>query len=1647
MKKILFFLTLFLLGAGMSFAQNEAKIGTTEYPTLEEAIAAATSGDVVEIIVANCGITNTTVIPAGITIKGLGKTSTTMLIESTSGSGMTLNNANVTLRDMTIDGSQITSGGYKTLVNVSADGCLITDVVMTGGGYSTWNSSILVETLPSTATFTVSNSTISGSFRGVLRESCSANIVINNCDIDAVYPFNIDGGSGGTVTVTGGALHGWTSYSEVDQVTFNNVELSMGNSGYNNVAAYVNTTFNNCTLNDNIVIYAQASGFTFEFNDCTNDGVPVTTENFTELFPSDPDVWNACVTVVNEVILVGTQTQLDAAAASGPATVNTQMTQSFAYDGNLSPAITTLSVKGGDSGNNKITFTNCTATNGVLSVTGDLASFTCGGATINFENVAVLLGENASFTVNGQTDFFKPAQYYIIKETANGNGTYTYSTQYVGVATIGETGYPTLAAAVAAVHTGTPTTITILTNLNLYDAAGNLSNKIITFTGTPTDTLTLTDASHAQTDADGSKLTFENITLKNDMTTDVYRGINHLNTFTINNCEVIGFMMGYAENFICNNCTFTKTDKYHMWTYGSNCTFNNCTFNSYNNGNCKAINVYWDSPTTYRVIAFNDCAFNSDPAVTTETNSAIQINSGVVNSKTPCFVVYINNCTVNGYINNSSTVTGYANLVNNKSGSVGTTLYIDGVQILNQGSCDPVAKIGETYYGTLQAAVDDAYDNMTGDVTINLVNDIEAYTVIKQKAGLNLTIDGDNKAHTINGQIFIDGMSNYANTETLTITGINFDGNGTGAGFYTAKHYILMPNCHDAGAPYQSNSNNYAHNVTITNCSFNSTDAGSPADYGFVGVKVTSGSGCYNLDVNNCTCNNMHSLIQLQGTTGATFTNDTITNGESFMNVSGGTGDFTVSGCKFTTSLSSGYGIRLQASGAEMTLTNNSFITPNANVLQLGKGGTQDVTGHINVESGTYEGKLINAQSAAGTGAFVFTGGTFSESKAVVDSWCAPGYRAIPDDPSAGLCTVYQMYTLIYNANGGTGTMDTIRVKVDASVSDRTKTVADCAFLPATSTDIFAIWNTKADSTGISFNPGEPIVLVSDTTLYAIWREGYTISYDANGGTGTIPSQNKVIGVDIILSDGTDGAGNYLITKTDSTLYRWNTTLDEAVGSTNYALGETYSTDASVTLYAVWRLTLDMTMDSTDVVCYGENNGTDTVKIIGGEEPFQLVLSGTALSENDTIKNIMDRTYIFENLKPGSYTVTLTDVLGKDTITGTFTIAQPDTLIVETMTVPEKPCPLMGVGEYNVSMTTTGGNGDNHFAWTGAEDVDAMATTVVPGTDDRDSTYTVTVTVTDKKGCTATGTETFTVSPVIADDGTIHSNTKMTIDTIKQGIMQGCDTIIRDFGTPNFAFTNPAIDENILDTIYNDIPTNYPDSIFPVGYSTIIWTAVDTCGHEVTGEQVIYIYHYPCPSVDDAEGNTYNGVRVGCLCWTDRNLVSTKYSSNGNTIPNLMSYVSETFPDATENVAKFGYLYDWYAAADTVTNSIADIEATYAAGKHVQGVCPNGWYLPTDEDFKTLESVDAKDLRSTDLWLEGGGTNATGFNAVPGGFYNCSTGRFEDAAGNAYYWSCHPVYDKATGAMIDYICEKIYNSKDYSRCNGFSVRCVLIYGE
>ena len=942
-----------------------------------------------------------------------------------------------------------------------------------------------------------------------------------------------------------------------------------------------------------------------------------------------------------------------------------------------------------------------------------------------------------------------------------------------------------------------------------------------------------------------------------------------------------------------------------------------------------------------------------------------------------------------------------------------------------------VAKIGSTECSTLQAAIDSARDRH-GVQTIEFLTDItENVYVIEYDTGFtSLTIDGAN--HTMKGQIIIDGHAKLAGTEQLLIKNINFEYSGSNIPS-TAKAFIYAPRTQQTIGNWYTGANyNYSHNVTVDNCTFNGDGSTSTS---MVAVKADNAGGHKNYTLTNLTASNVHSLAQLMSVEDVTITNCTATNNvRNGINLAQGKGTANVSNNEIKTQTGNDqYAIRIQnqSSATTFNLEGNDFEAPRAFEL---KGNTNNNC-VINVTSGTYVGDVYDIDASTHLN---ITGGTYSED--VTGEPCAPGYSAFANGTDPETWTVAKAWFLYYDINGGaSGTMDTIIVKQEDPVAQRTVVVEDCGFTGQPD-KTFERWNTQNDGNGSDIIVGSDLTITQDTTLYAIWKDGYTIYYNNNGGEGVIYQQSKDPGVPVTLDNGAN------FTKAGQAIYGWNTAANES--GDNYGLGGTYNADVTVTMYAVWHDSLSVTNASTDVICHSENNGTDTVKISGGVIPFQLVLSSTALSKNDTV-NITDRTYIYENLKPGSYTVKVSDSVYF--VTGTFTINEPDTLEITALTVPEKPCPLMGVGSFDASVTAQGGNDEPNYtyAWgDDAEDVNAAATVVPAKADDRDYTYIVSVTVTDIKGCTATATANIAVSLVIADDGTVHANSTLTTtpDTIKVGIYQGCDTVVKDFGTYVFSSTNPAITEDILASVTNNVATLYPDSVFSVGYNPITWTAVDTCGHEITYEQIVYIYHYPCPDAVDGEGNTYPAVRLGCTCWMAQNLKSTKYSSNGNDIDNVMTYVNEDYPNAEANANTYGYLYDWYAAVDTNTNSMADILDKDSRGKRVQGVCPNGWYLPNEADIAELNSYDTKDLRSTTLWVENNGnTNSTGFNAVPSGLYNCSTGRFENLTGESYYWSCHPVYDKVTGAMIDYICEKIMKSNNMEPCNGLSVRCVLIY--
>lgn len=147
-------------------------------------------------------------------------------------------------------------------------------------------------------------------------------------------------------------------------------------------------------------------------------------------------------------------------------------------------------------------------------------------------------------------------------------------------------------------------------------------------------------------------------------------------------------------------------------------------------------------------------------------------------------------------------------------------------------------------------------------------------------------------------------------------------------------------------------------------------------------------------------------------------------------------------------------------------------------------------------------------------------------------------------------------YTIKYNANGGSG-----------APGNQTKwygtTLKLSSTKPTRTGYTFQGWSTKNDSS-VEYASGANYTANAAVTLYAVWKANtYTVSYNANGGSGAPGKQTKTYGATLTLSSTKP-------TRTNYTFKGWGTSANSTTVA--YAAGSSYTVNASITLYAIWEL-------------------------------------------------------------------------------------------------------------------------------------------------------------------------------------------------------------------------------------------------------------------------------------------------------------------------------------------------------------------------------------------------------------------------------------------------------------------------------------------
>ena len=152
-------------------------------------------------------------------------------------------------------------------------------------------------------------------------------------------------------------------------------------------------------------------------------------------------------------------------------------------------------------------------------------------------------------------------------------------------------------------------------------------------------------------------------------------------------------------------------------------------------------------------------------------------------------------------------------------------------------------------------------------------------------------------------------------------------------------------------------------------------------------------------------------------------------------------------------------------------------------------------------------------------------------------------------------------WTVSYNANGGSGDIYNDYVQYKSAYTTRANWFKRTGHT-------FAGWNEAANGSGTSWtnyiNKPWTWTYTKSITLFAQWKiNTYTVSYNANGGSGAPGSQTKTFGQALTLSGTKPTRPNY-------TFKGWST--NKSAVSAEYTAGGSYYTDSSVTLYAVWEL-------------------------------------------------------------------------------------------------------------------------------------------------------------------------------------------------------------------------------------------------------------------------------------------------------------------------------------------------------------------------------------------------------------------------------------------------------------------------------------------
>ncbi len=319
--------------------------------------------------------------------------------------------------------------------------------------------------------------------------------------------------------------------------------------------------------------------------------------------------------------------------------------------------------------------------------------------------------------------------------------------------------------------------------------------------------------------------------------------------------------------------------------------------------------------------------------------------------------------------------------------------------------------------------------------------------------------------------------------------------------------------------------------------------------------------------------------------------------------------------------------------------------------------------------------------------------------------------------------------------------------------------------------------------------------------------------------------------------------------------------------------------------------------------------------------------------------------------------------------------------------------------------------------------------------------YSIVLEVKDTEGLTATSSKDVVVSnsDLLFSTGAVHDIEITSAKILGEIISAGADGITQHGHCWSY-FPVPSTNNNKTEFGSTNTPTEFDSELSGLieGITYYARAYVESNKTAVYGDEISFTTDVsssvnPCQgaeTVTDSEGNVYNTVQIDNKCWMKENLkIGTMINSSLNQSDNT-EIEKYCYNDDERYCNVFGGFYQW----DEMMN--------YVSGEDNQGICPDGWHIPTFEELESLNNLATSGNDLIAIGASGSSNNSTGFSALMSGYLKYVPKSFIEFETASHFWSTkqHIVQTASMNFFISNDGETGFLSPD--KHTGISLRCV-----